>query len=125
MLQTKHDSQRYTLPKLVKAGDTSADTDISATVREALSWSAVKAEDPTVRIRTALDLSPDRILQLIDTSREPLAEKRLRGNQLTEREAAELLILDALLSMFIERPTPLTKEAEWALREAERLIGIK
>lgn len=125
MLQTKHDSQSYTLPKLVKIGDASADTNVSATAREALSWSAVRAEDPTVRIRTALDLSPDRILQSIDALREPLAEKRLRGNQLTEREAAELLVLDELLSMFIERPTPLTKEAEWALREAERFLRSK
>lgn len=125
MLQTKHDSQRYTLPKLVKTGDVSADTDISAAARAALSWSAVKAEDPTVRIRTALDLPTDRILQSFEALREPLAEKRLRGNQLTEREAAELLVLDELLGMFIERPTPLTKEAEWALREAERFLGGK
>lgn len=125
MLQTQHKSRTYTTPKLSRCGSNGSESDISATAREAFSWSAFRPGNDPIRIRTAIDSSIDQTLRAIDAYRSPLAEKKLRGEKLTKRETNELKIWDELLGMFVEQPTSLPKEAEWALREAERLLGIK
>lgn len=121
MLQNKHSSAHYRAPRFQNHAARVA-VDISATARDALNWHTTAIDEPTIRIRTARDLSYDHLLREIDGARIPLAEKKLRGIRLDTRETIELRLLDELLGLLVEHPTGLSGDEEWALREAERLV---